>query len=320
MMETGTTIAPNTTQNSAHVVPWDFANEGRVHYSVTASRTLQTPPPYVKGLECPMMVAANFSLNRVTLAVVACGLIWACLSMVRRAFVLPGILVGSLYIATFIVLLWVLLEPIRAMWPGKRFTMRHLDVGPDPAFRIRCVAEGRHVDALGKIADHALEPETFDASLAEGGAPGGRWTRVACSLVGFAFLFVAWKLASGRWLLINGDGAMIGVLFMLGAVVGGVASAFIWPVYYRVVPGRLDRITTGFLARGPVVKRSWNLKQCGVLADLTRRVVAIDPPGSPRLVLQTSLLGKKYEFERAVLLGAVSTAEAPGGEDEPFAV
>jgi hypothetical protein len=319
-METGTTIAPHATQNPAPAVPWNAENEGRVHYSVTASRTLETPPPHVKGAESPMRVASNISINQYTLAVVACLLTWACLSMVRRAVVLPAVAAWFFYLAPIVLLLWLVSEPIRALWPGKAFTMRNLDVGPDPSFRVRCVAQGRHLDALGKITDQAFEPETFNASLAEGGAPGGRWARAACSLVGFAFLAVAWRLSTGRWLLSNGGGAMIGAGLMLGAVVGGAASAVIWPVYYRVMPGRLERVTTGFLARGPVVKRSWNLKQCGVLADLTRRVVAIDPPGSPRLVLQTSLLGKKYEFERAVLLGAVSTGVIPECDEFEFSL
>lgn len=298
--------------------PWDRAHDGTVHHSFMASQTMWKPPAYVVGVENAMAIATHVTINRTTLVILVCASAAATVSMLRRAFPLPGWLLWTAFGLIGLALAWWLVGLVRGAWvvgsapPG-------IAMSPDPAWRVRCVGDKTRLETLGPIFDQVFEPEVFDASLAHGGLPQRGWTRLVCSVLGFLFVAVAYWLATGRRVILDGHMGMVYGTLMLGVIVGGLASAAVWPVYYRVSPGRIEQIATGFLARGPVRKRAWNLRHCGVTVILSKRVVLIDPPGSARLVLQASLLGKRYEFERAVLLGAVSTATPPPqGSDDAF--
>lgn len=276
---------------------------------------MSRPPDYVRGVAPAMVLAMGVSINSTSLAVLGCTAAWGCAAILRHALVLPAVAAYAIYAAIGAAALWHLVGLIAPNWTGAR-TTTGLPPGPDAAYRVRCSGSRGQIERLGPLTDQAFEPEVFDGSLAHGGMPGSSWGRLVTSLAGVAVAALGFRLATGRWFFAPGAAGMMWGVLMVGVMLGGLLASVLWPVYYRVMPGRIDQVRTGFLARGPVSVRSWSLRHCGVLVVLPRRAVIIDPPGSPRLVLSAALLGKKYEFERAVLLGAISSAKTLDGETD----
>lgn len=295
--------------------PWNPDNDRRVHYSWIGGQPLGKLPGYIDGVWSPMVLVAGISLTRTTLVVTACATAIGSVMMLRRSVVMPWFVPLAMNAAISALALWWVVKAGAGTWLGSDGPGDGTDRVMDDAFRVRCIGGKSRLVRLGKIEDVAFEPEEFDASLAEGGAPGGRVARGACTVTGTAVVAVGAWLATGTW---PGFGSSVGLLYvtlLLGVMLGALVASVVWPVYYRVVPGRIERITTGFLARGPEKTQSWSLRHCGVTVDLYKRAVLIDPPGSARVVLQASLLGRAYEFERAVLMGAVSSVESPPTDD-----
>ncbi len=308
----GMFIAPqgNETPMTPHP-PWNPANNHTVHHSWIGGQPVGKRPAHVTGERSPMALFGGIALTRTTLVVLACATAAACVMMVRRSVALPWFVPVGFYIIIGGVLAWWLVGAARSAWFSSENAVEGADRVVSDAYRVRCIGGQSRRQRLGRVEDVPFEPEIFDGSIAEGGAPGGRVARAACSFAGAGVVAVGMWLATGKWPGVGGNTGLVYPTLLFGAVLGGVVASILWPVYYRVVPGRIDRISTGFLARGPTKRESWSLRDCGVTVDLYRRLVLIDPPGSPRLVLHASLLGPAHEFERAVLMGAISSAIAP---------
>lgn len=297
--------------------PWHHDHEGRVHLAATTGMSLASLPSYVRGAEPAMRFFGTMTITPVTLGILGGSVAWACAAMLQHAGVLPG---GTPYVVLGACVLaggWVGIRAVRRSREARSALGHGLALSPDPVYRVRCVGGPASIASLGRLVPGVFEPELFDASLAHGGMPGSWVGRAVTVVAGIGLVGVAFRLATGYWLFATQGMAMAYGVVMLGAMVGGLVSSVLWPVYYRVSPGRLDQVSTGFLARGPVKTRSWNLRECGVLVNLANRCVVIDPPGSARLILSGAMLGRRHDFERAVLLGALATPTAELDEALP---
>ncbi len=280
---------------------------------------MSRPPDYVRGATSAMTPEMGVTINSTSLTMLGCMAALGCAAILRHAMVLPAVAAYAIYAGTSAVVVWHIVGLMAPNWTGAR-TTTGLPPGPDAAYRVRCSGSRAQIDRVGPLTDQAFEPEMFDGSLAHGGLPASATGRALTSIAGITVAAFGFRLATGAWFFAPGAAGQAWGVLMLGVLLGGLLASVLWPVYYRVMPGRIDQVRTGFLARGPVTVRSWSLRHCGVLVVLPKRMVLIDPPGSPRLVLSAALLGKKYEFERAVLLGALSTAPTPGrSDDDPLA-
>ena len=102
---------------------------------------------------------------------------------------------------------------------------------------------------------------------------------------------------------------------LTGIAAGGFITAAIWPVYLRVVPGRLDILRYNTLGRtvSEIVKH--DLRTSAVLVDLNQRCVFLAKDGITTEI-GFGAVRDPYEFAHAVLTAAVSTHQpAPLPDD-----
>lgn len=307
--------APRSSAAATPAPTWEPARANEVHFSWMASTGALATPPYVTGVFRPAALTNVLVLNRTTVLALAFVVMWASIVILRRAVLLPVPAVVALYVGLGGFAIWHLSSMVRTAW-GINKNPPGLPLGPDSAWRVRCCGTAPRLKRLGPIRDAAFEPELFDASFAQAGSPEGFLGRPACTLAGLAIVITGAYLVFGGFRPIYSN-SFLGIwsVFALALMIGGLLSALIWPVYYRLEPGRFELIHAGFLGRGPDRVERIDLSTGGVIVDLNRQRVFIDPPGRPRLVLETTLLGRGYEFERCVLMAAVSSAGAPQGGD-----
>ncbi len=186
---------------------------------------------------------------------------------------------------------------------------------PDPDVRLNCVCHPQSILRHGELQDVAFEPQVFRPFLASS-LPWTRWLLVAAiSVVTFLVLVLT------LYVLIGG-GPYVGQGAGGAAVAAGVATAmFLWPTYYRVVPGRLDVMEFSSLGRIPVRVTRYDLADAWLEIDLIRDVVVIghyDERGEPYTdaELSVGMMRRRTEFAHALLLAAISTHEAPPLPDD----
>jgi hypothetical protein len=102
---------------------------------------------------------------------------------------------------------------------------------------------------------------------------------------------------------------------MVGLLLAYSAVAWLWPTYFRVVPGRLDVMRFGSLRGRPVSIERFDLHTAKLLVDMRRWVVFIDDE-ERQIELPIALMRDRRRFAHAVLLAALSTYEpAPLPDD-----
>lgn len=104
------------------------------------------------------------------------------------------------------------------------------------------------------------------------------WTAVIMGLVSAGSLLQMLSLLMGGWGgVLKASGFMGYALTGAGMVGGLVCAELIWPVYMRLVPGRLDLFRYGFLGSGEAEVETHDLKAQGVCVDFGTYTLALEP-------------------------------------------
>lgn len=104
------------------------------------------------------------------------------------------------------------------------------------------------------------------------------WTAIVGGIVCTAGLLQLISLLMGGWMSMLRNAGLLGYTTMGAAMVSGLVCAeLIWPVYLRVVPGRLDLFRYGFLGSGTPEVKTHDLKKQGVCVDFGSYTIAIEP-------------------------------------------
>jgi hypothetical protein len=104
------------------------------------------------------------------------------------------------------------------------------------------------------------------------------WTAVVCGLVCSLAMLQLLSLIMGGWGAMLKSSGMMGYAMTGAAMVSGLVCAeLIWPVYVRLVPGRLDVFRYGFLGSGRPEVETHDLKLKGVCVDFGSYTIAIEP-------------------------------------------
>lgn len=132
------------------------------------------------------------------------------------------------------------------------------------------------------------------------------WTAVVCGLVCAAGLLQLMSLLMGGW------GAMMKSTSFLGYAVTGagmvsglVCAELIWPVYLRVVPGRLDLFRYGFLGSGEPEVETHDLRTQGVCMDFGSYTMALEPERPVGEPLPALVKGKRWPYGQTLPEGYV---------------
>ncbi len=104
------------------------------------------------------------------------------------------------------------------------------------------------------------------------------WTAVVCGLVCTLGMLQLLSLIMGGWGAMLKSSGMMGYAMTGAAMVSGLVCAeLIWPVYVRLVPGRLDVFHYGFLGSGEPEVETHDLKLKGVCVDFGSYTIALEP-------------------------------------------
>jgi hypothetical protein len=102
-----------------------------------------------------------------------------------------------------------------------------------------------------------------------------------------------------------------GVVVLFGCVVAArLVVAWLWPTYFRVMPGRLEVMRFSTLAGRPISFERFDLRQASVLVDLRRSVVFVDE-GDRRGEYAIALMRGRTRFAHALFWAAMNTHQPP---------
>lgn len=205
-----------------------------------------------------------------------------------------------------------------AWWYLRRRRARHwrepleqaLPAAPDDSMRIQCVGVPAELKRFGPLEDVPFEPSIFHAALA---VMPRRRTLIVAWILASGVCVVAWASVGGRALFSTVPGPCM--IYGTYALVMG-AVAWLRPVYFRVVPGRLDVLWYSALSHKPIRVQRHDLKAPKVLVDLRRAAIFIgDGKDAPEYAYALVRGGKRLAY--MVLLAALSTNEpGPLPDDE----
>jgi hypothetical protein len=247
------------------------------------------------------------------LGVVVLGLI-----ALRQLVGLPDVVLVPAVVVAFVVLQAVILGGGRFRRPDTTGAAFARDSDARHRVRVAIPPRGRS-RALTRWLDAALVPPPSTDAAAMAPVPGGFEPLIARA-------WFAQPFDRARWLTALGAAAVVagGVWLTLLLTVGGVGSVLrtpvagitavglvglviaaglltaeaAFPVYLRVVPGRLDLFRFGLLGLGGPTVRSIDLRRHGVSVDIASFGVVIEPPRPPGTPLPALVTGKTWPYSR----------------------
>lgn len=132
------------------------------------------------------------------------------------------------------------------------------------------------------------------------------WTAVVCGLVCSAGLLQLMSLLMGGWgAMMKSTGFLGYAVTGAGMVSGLVCAELIWPVYLRLVPGRLDLFRYGFLGSGEPEVETHDLRTQGVCMDFGSYTLALEPERPVGEPLPGLVRGKRWPYGQTLPEGYV---------------
>lgn len=172
---------------------------------------------------------------------------------------------------------------------------------PPVGSRLWCAGEVDTLLADGPLADVPFEPRVYRAVI----------TSPQVMRLG-GLLVVVMVLGP---LMIEIQSRTFGLMPLLLVYVAMFAIGALRPMYFRVVPGRLDVLRYSVLRGTPMQVERYDLRSARVIVDLRTNSVFI-VEGEKVGEYSIWFMGERLAFARALFEGAVSTYAAPAVSDE----
>ncbi|MCB9852127.1 MAG: hypothetical protein H6819_03455 [Phycisphaerales bacterium] len=172
---------------------------------------------------------------------------------------------------------------------------------PRVGSRLRCVGEFDVVFPYGPVQDVPFEPRVFRAIIKS--STSLRIGGILLSLVP-VILLVSAIARRKTWMI-----------WIFGAMCITALVRFLRPMYFRVVPGRMDVLRYSMLRRAPMQVERHDLRTAQVIVDMRSNVVYI-VEGEKVGEYSIRFMPERSAFARALFQGAVSTHAAPAVSDE----
>ena len=294
------------------IPPPDPANEGKVwlcshFYNLPTEWSGRTPSrwqPWWLARLSPWQLLATAVAGVLVLAFIVFGL----MPLGALAAALGGP-VGSAFL--LILAIGMIVGGLCALWRRSRRPWRAgASYKHNFAYRLNAAGTTKKMVSIGPIEDQTFEPEVFNVSftLAREFAPKWLvWSMMTASTTVVLLLrmfYLPMNMPGDLWIMILLSTA--GCVAVLGLT---------WPVFARVVPGRIDILSTGFLGRqSPPRLERYDLKTSRVWLDTNGGFVIIDD-GTRAIGFNYTTAGGR-NFARTILLAAVSTATPPELPDD----
>lgn len=215
-------------------------------------------------------------------------------------------------IALGVAIVWAMRRELQGGRWGLVKRKETLPVKTDPSRRVQVACPDRMASQFEQLSGEPFEPRVFQIHLA---MPEQRktayWLYAVLSCVVFAMLYWVERLLGVRY--------TVGpVKFWAAMSFAALPLAWMWPVYLRIAPGRLDVFKYGFLGRGAPRVKKFDVRVDRVMLDVrsnTIRVVGADEKQSSIINLGM-LCPQKVEIARAVIEAAISEHPTPPLPDD----
>lgn len=212
----------------------------------------------------------------------------------------------------WLLVIWVRRSRVWKLSPSEK--LLHGEAGR----RVRLIASEAMLTRVGMPSVDPFEPRLFRVY---GAVRGEMWLRqsiaAGCALLTLGvFLFVR---GAGRlsWTALGAGGMPMFFDFQVAMFMWFLPTFFLWPTYYRVVPGRLDIMKFPMISTGKAEVERVNLREPRVSADASSGAIRLERADGRRSYIQ--FLGtptSRMEFAKAVAEAATSPHEAPALPDD----
>lgn len=123
------------------------------------------------------------------------------------------------------------------------------------------------------------------------------WTAVVCGVVCALGMLQLLSLIMGGWSgMLRGVGFMGYAMTGAGMVSGLLCAELVWPVYVRLVPGRLDLFRYGLLGSGEPEVETHDLRAQGVCVDFGSYTIALEPARPVGEALPALVKSKRWPY------------------------
>lgn len=185
------------------------------------------------------------------------------------------------------------------------------NAGPNESFRLNCVGPREYLEQHGPLADLSFEPAIFHSIFVQKSMRCQVVVFILVLLPAFAvmhYLF-AWFLGIPGWdrLVLSKIWLAVGLALWF--------TGWMWPTYFRVVPGRLDVMRFSNLHGRPIAIERFDLRQAKITVDLRRSIIFVDD-GCRKADFTFMLMRGRTRFAYYVLLAALSTHKPPPLPDD----
>ena len=185
------------------------------------------------------------------------------------------------------------------------------NAAPDESFRLNCVGPREYLEQHGPLTDLSFEPAIFHSIFVQKSTRSQVVVFILVLLPAFVvmhYLF-AWFLGIPGWgkLVLSKTWLAVGLALWF--------TGWMWPTYFRVVPGRLDVMRFSNLRGRPVAFEQYDLRQARIMVDLRRSVIFLDY-GYRKADFTFMLMRGRTRFAYYVLLAALSTHKPPPLPDD----
>lgn len=181
---------------------------------------------------------------------------------------------------------------------------RTLDPAPDPGSRLCCVGRREDLAKRGEFVDVPFEPILFTGYFSDE-------TKRHMDVVGLMLTLIFGALFWFYFPMSNPT-AMNRLLFVMWFSIASssLIVAWLWPTYFRVMPGRLEVMRFSTLRGRAISFERFDMRQAWVLVDLRRSVVFINE-GKKRAEYAIGLMRGRTCFAHALFWAAMNTHQAP---------
>jgi len=241
----------------------------------------------------------------------------------RIAVFIIGFVILSLLGVTMIAAFFISATPICIFVVGCEYLNRRrkhrfiasrdigLPLDPPADARLVCIGDPRTWSDLTNFENEAFEPIIVRGGFGVWPATGRFATSIA-TLAGF-FVFIALFITTVKRAPSMAGGLII-VSISISVAAAQATRAFLWPIYLRLVPGRLD--VMHFSAFGRKVRKLERvpLREAKILVNLIDRYAIID--ADKRHELSLLLMPEYKAFAHTLFLAAISTYTPPPLPDD----
>ncbi|MCA9278277.1 MAG: hypothetical protein H6815_06420 [Phycisphaeraceae bacterium] len=254
-----------------YVPPWT-PGDNEVHRASNVMRPVSS-----MGQQSAIILCACFAML---------GIVWLMGTLAATSLGVPVRYVYYFWAMFGLAVLVVLVQVgTRAYMKAVKFKRQKLNAAE--TWRVAIIGRSAYQEDFGVVPTENFEPIVVPARV--GHRSKKQFVAVAAITEMVCFLSVLYFLPIRTVLTVASN---FYLLMILGVGVSSVVTGFLYPVYYRVLPGSIDIVRYPFLGMGKPAVERFDLHACRVTVLAQRKIVLIDDPAVPPKPIEQDSLAR----------------------------